>query len=156
MEHCVVERFSVTLSFSGKFFFNKNPQDCTFVCTLLSIFSRPSMLGNVGHMLQLVFFVGPKTISGRLCCSYRANGSDVLHHLTRWIILHFLMNFYLFFLIFQNRCFCSFWISPLVVFVRSCLIYNLMSCNFYFNKMMAHSVGLANLFQVNQTGFSTL
>jgi hypothetical protein len=42
MEHCVAERFSATLSFFGKFFFkkNRNPQDCTFVFTLLSLLSR--------------------------------------------------------------------------------------------------------------------
>jgi len=34
------------------------------------------MLGNVGHLLQLVFSVGPKTTGGGLCCSYGAGGGD--------------------------------------------------------------------------------
>jgi hypothetical protein len=100
MEHCVVERFSVTLSFSGKkiFFLQKSLR--LYICFHIDIFSlKVNMLGSVGHLLQSVFFVGPKTIGGRLCCSYKVGGGDFLHHLTRWIILHFLMNFCLFFLI---------------------------------------------------------
>ncbi len=80
----------------------------------------------------------------------------VLQHPTRWIILLFLMNFRLFFLIIQNCCFCSFQIFPLIVFVRSCLISDLISCNLHFNRMMAYPAGLADLFQVNQIGFSAL
>jgi hypothetical protein len=128
------------------FSFYKNPQDCTFVFTFVSLVSRSAMLGSAGHLWQLVFFVGPKIVGGRLCCSYRVDGGDVLHHPTRWIILHFLMNFCLFFLIIQNYCFCSFQISPLAIFVRSCLIFNLMFSNLYFNKMMAHFARLVDLF----------
>jgi hypothetical protein len=32
----------------------------------------------------------------------------------------------------------------------------LMSCDLHLNRMMAHSAGLADLFQVNQIGFSAL
>jgi hypothetical protein len=58
------------------FVVKRNIQDCTFVFTLLSLLSRPTMLGNAGHLLQLVFFIGPKITGGRLCCFYRAGGSD--------------------------------------------------------------------------------
>ncbi len=80
----------------------------------------------------------------------------VLQHPTRWIISLFRMNFHFFFLIIQNCCFCSFQISPLIVFVGSCLISDVMSCNLHFNRIMAHAAGLADLFQVNQIGFSAL
>jgi hypothetical protein len=34
------------------------------------------MLGSAGHLLQLVFFISPKTTSGRLCCFYKDSGGD--------------------------------------------------------------------------------
>jgi hypothetical protein len=34
------------------------------------------VMGSAGHLLQLVFSVGPKTAGRRLCCSYRAGGGD--------------------------------------------------------------------------------
>jgi hypothetical protein len=34
------------------------------------------MLGSVGHLLHLVFSIGPKTTGGKLCYSYRAGGGD--------------------------------------------------------------------------------
>jgi hypothetical protein len=55
---------------------NKNPKDYSFVFTLLSFFVKPTMLGSVGQQLQLVFFIGSKTIGGRLCCSYRNGGGN--------------------------------------------------------------------------------
>jgi hypothetical protein len=77
MEHCVGERFNATISFFGKKnSFYKIIQDCTFVFTLLYLLSRLTMLGSVGHLLQLVFSVGPKIIGGRLCCFYRVGGGD--------------------------------------------------------------------------------
>jgi hypothetical protein len=77
----VLQKDSVLLSPSlvKRFFFLEQKSSRLYICFHIAISSLKVshvVMGSVGHLLQLVFSVGPKTAGGRLCCSYRAGGGD--------------------------------------------------------------------------------
>jgi hypothetical protein len=76
----VLQKDSVLLSPSlVKSLFFKQKSSRLYICFHIAISSLKVshvVMGSAGHLLQLVFSVGPKTAGGRLCCSYRAGGGD--------------------------------------------------------------------------------